>query len=94
MRKDSIKKFSAGAAGVSHDKLWGATEAWKGIERHANAVCTLKDVMAIVGKTLPAGRTVRVTFDPRFADFYAWRVLSDEPKLDTLYAFSDCSVIK
>jgi hypothetical protein len=56
--------------------------------------CTLKDVMAMVGKQLPAGKTVRVTFDPKFADFYAWRVLSDDPKLDTLYAFSDCSEIK
>ncbi|NVB82510.1 MAG: hypothetical protein HOV81_29290 [Kofleriaceae bacterium] len=94
VRKDSIKKFSAGVAGVAHDKLWGATEPWKGIEQHPTPVCKLKDVMAIVGRDLAPGKTVRVTFDPRFADFYAWRVMSDEPKLDALYAFSDCSLIK
>ena len=94
VRKDSIKKFGAGSAGVSHAKLWGATEPWKGVERHPTPVCKLKDVMAIVGRTLPAGKTVRVTFDPRFADFYAWRVMSDNPKIDALYAFSDCALIK
>lgn len=94
VRKDSIKKFGAGMAGVSHKQLWGATDPWEGIERHPVAQCTIKDVMALVGPTLPAGKTVRVTFDPRFADFYAWRVMSDELKLDTLYAFSDCAVIK
>jgi len=94
VRKDSIKKYGAGSAGVKHRDLWGATDAWEGVEQHPAPQCTIKDVMAIVGKQLPAGKTVRVTFDPKFADYYAWRVLSDNPKMDTLYAFSDCSVIK
>lgn len=94
VRKDSVKKYSAGSAGVSHSKIWGASEPWQGIERHPTADCSIKDVMALVAKELPAGKTVRVTFDPKFADFYAWRVLSDAPKIDRLYAFSDCSIIK
>ncbi len=94
VRKDSIKKYGAGSAGVKHRDLWGATDAWEGVEQHPAPQCTIKDVMAIVGKQLPAGKTVRVTFDPKFADYYAWRVLSDNPKIDALYAFSDCSVIK
>lgn len=94
IRKDSIKKYGAGVAGVKHSDLWGATDPWEGVEKHPEPQCKLKDVMAIVGKQLPAGKTVRVTFDPKFADYYAWRVLSDNPKIDTLYAFSDCSEIK
>ena len=94
IRKDSIKKYGAGSAGVRHSDLWGATDPWEGVEKHPEPQCKIKDVMAIVGKQLPAGKTVRVTFDPKFADYYAWRVLSDNPKIDTLYAFSDCSEIK
>ena len=94
VRKDSIKKYRAGMAGVSHKDLWGATEPWQGIERHPVPKCTIKDVMALVGKDLPKGKTVRVTFDPKFAEFYAWRVMSDELKIDTLYAFEDCAIIK
>jgi hypothetical protein len=94
VRKDSVKKYSAGSAGVSHNQIWGASEPWTGVEKHPAPTCKIKDVMAIVGPTLPKGKTVRVTFDPKFADFYAWRVMSDDPKIDTLYAFSDCSIIK
>ena len=35
-----------------------------------------------------------LTFDPKFADYYAWRVMSDEPKIDALYGFEDCALIK
>jgi ribosomal protein S27E len=94
VRKDSIKKYSAGGAGVSHRKMWGATKPWDGIEKHPTPTCAIKDVMALVGKTLPAGKTVRITFDPTFADYYAWHVISSDPKIDTQYAFSDCSVIQ
>lgn len=94
VRNDSIKKYGAGAAGVRHADIWGATDPWEGVEAHPEPKCKIKDVMAIVGKQLPAGKTVRVTFDPKFADYYAWRVISDNPKIDTLYAFSDCSVIQ
>ncbi len=94
VRKDSIKKYQAGPAGVNGKALWGATEPWDGIEKHPEPTCKIKDVMAIVGKQLPAGKTVRITFDPKFADYYAWRVINDDLKIDTLYAFSDCSVIK
>ncbi|MEZ4400965.1 MAG: hypothetical protein R3B06_13145 [Kofleriaceae bacterium] len=94
VRSDSVKKYGATASGVSHKRKWGATNAWEGVERHADATCGIKDVMALVAKELPAGKTARVTFDPKFADYYAWRVLVDNPKIDRLYAFSDCAVIK
>lgn len=93
-RKDSIKKYKPGSAGVNGKDLWGATDAWTGVERHPEPKCKIKDVMAIVGKTLPKGKTVRVTFDPKFADYYAWRVISSDPKIDTQYSFDDCSVIE
>jgi len=93
-RKDSINKFSPGSAGVSHKGIWGATDPWTGVAKIETPGCKIKDVMAIVGKTLPKGKSVRVTFDPKFADYYAWRVLSDNPKLDVQYSFEDCSVIE
>ena len=55
---------------------------------------TTKGARSFIFEQRLAGKTVRVTFDPKFADYYAWRVLSDNPKIDTLYAFSDCSEIK
>ncbi len=94
VRRDTIKKYNPGAAGVSHKQRWDATNQWEGVGTHAEAKCKVKDVMAIVGKTLPKGKTVRVTFDPKFAQFYAWRVMSSDPKIDTLYAFEDCSIIE
>ncbi len=95
VRKDSIKKFSFGPAGVSHKDLWGATEAWKEFKAPPVPKCGIKDVVKILnGQGLTGSKTVRITFDISFADFYAWHVIGEDPKIDALYAFEDCSLIK
>lgn len=94
-RANSVKKFSASARGVNQKGSWGWNDPVKDLEAHPTPKCSIKDVVALLGKQgLTAGKTVRITFDPKFADFYAWRVLGDDPKLDALFSWDDCSPIK
>jgi hypothetical protein len=94
-RANSVKKYSAVGNGISHKGRWGWNEPLKDLEAHPAPKCTIKDVVALLNKQgLTTGKTVRITFDPKFADFYAWRVIGEDPKLDALFSWEDCSPIK
>jgi hypothetical protein len=95
-RNDSVKKYALGASGINGKGKWGWNDPIKDMEAHPTPKCQIKDVMALLVKEgkLPQGKTVRVTFDPKFADFYAWHVLNEELSINTNYAWEDCSIIK
>jgi len=91
-REDSIKKFNFGPAGVDHKQLWGATDPWEGVVAPPLPTCGIKDVVKILnGRGLTGNKTVRITFDPQFADDLAWHVLGEDPKLDAYYSMADCA---
>lgn len=95
-RSDSVKKYSFTGSGIDGKWHGGWTDRIEGIEAPPVMKCQIKDVLALLTKdgTLPAGKTVRVTFDPKFDDFAEWHVLSDELKIDARYSWEDCSPIK
>ncbi len=91
-REDSVKEFVFGPSGVDYSRIVGATEPWTGVTAGPTVgACQIKDVIKLLA--LPAGKTVRVTFDPQFASHEAWHVLGEDPKLDAHYAMADCAVI-
>lgn len=95
-RNDSLKKYGFTAKGITNKGTWGWNDPIKDLEAHPVPKCLIKDVIALLVKdgTLKQGKTVRVTFDPKFADFYAWHVLSDDPAINANYSWDDCSLIK
>ncbi|MBP6836910.1 MAG: hypothetical protein KA190_06390, partial [Kofleriaceae bacterium] len=93
-RSDSVRKYGASATAVK-PKKYGWNDPVEGLEAHPAAVCTIKDLMnKLSAEGVIKDKPVRVTFDPKFADFYAWHVISSEPKLDALYSWDNCAVIK
>lgn len=94
VRSDSVRKYGLTASGVKPAK-YGWNDVVEGIEAHPEPQCKIKDVVEILKKQgLTSDKTVRITFDPKFADFYAWRVIGDDPKIDALFGWSDCQPIK
>jgi hypothetical protein len=95
VRSDSIKKYGFNTSGVNHKNRWGFTDVVEGIEAHPEPKCKVKDVVALLAKQgLTGSKTVRITFDPKFADYYAWRVIGSDPKMDALFSWDDCAPIK
>lgn len=91
-RDDSIKKFSFGPSGADHSAIWGATNKWKITATPSLPHCGIKNVVKqLVSKGLTGDKTVRVTFDPQFADSLAWHVLGEDPKIDAYFSMEDCS---
>jgi hypothetical protein len=94
VRSDSVRKYGLTASGVKPSR-YGWNDVYEGIEAHPEPQCKIKDVVALLGKQgLTGNKTVRITFDPKFADFYAWRVIGSDPKIDALFGWSDCQPIK
>jgi hypothetical protein len=94
VRSDSVRKYGLTASGVKPSQ-YGWNDVYEGIEAHPEPQCKIKDVVALLQKQgLTGDKTVRITFDPKFADFYAWRVIGSDPKIDALFGWSDCQPIK
>jgi hypothetical protein len=94
VRSDSVRKYGLSASGVKPAK-YGWNDVVEGIEAHPEPQCKIKDVVELLKKQgLSGDKTVRITFDPKFADFYAWRVIGSDPKIDALFGWSDCQPIK
>ena len=94
-RSDSIKKYRFSTTGVNAKGKYFWNDRIEEMKAPPVAKCTIKDVVALLTKEgLTAGKTVRITFDPKFADSHAWHVLGDDPKINAHYAWEDCSLIK
>jgi hypothetical protein len=101
VRKDSLKEYNLGMAGVRSDMMVGADEPWKGVRPPALPSCSIKQVAALMAdKGLVKGKTIRVNFDPQFArmsgapDVDSWHVVGEDPKIDMWLSMTDCAVTK
>ena len=93
-RSDSLRKYTASGDGV-RGKSWGWNEPVRDLEPHRTPACSIKQLL---GKLSSEGvlktPTVRVFFDPKFADFYAWTLFVEgEPKPKS-YSWENCEQIK
>jgi ribosomal protein L37E len=93
-REDSIKKFSFGPSGVDYSDIWGATDKWDLKDTPPLPHCGIKNVTKqLASKGLTGDKTVRITFDPQFAESWSWHVLGEDPKLDAYFSMEDCSPV-
>jgi hypothetical protein len=99
-RKDSVKDFVFGPAGVDYTRITGARERWQNIHPPQQPGCTIKQLAAVLAKDygLVAGKTVHVSFDPQFSSMLGpedgWHVIGEDPKITATFAMRDCSVFK
>ena len=91
-RKDSIKSFAFGPAGVDFtggNMVEGFDEP---IPADAKPLplprCGIKNVLKQV-KGLTGDKTVRVALDAN--DGWEWRVMGEDPKIDAYFSIDDCS---
>lgn len=100
-RKDSVKKFSFGGAGVSWSAITGVPRRWTEVHPPAAPGCSIKQVAELLhGRGLVAGKTVHLLFDPELNRMVgapaqdSWHVTSADPELDIWFSMADCSVTK
>jgi hypothetical protein len=94
-REDSIKKFSFGPSLIDYSARWDAINKWTVYEPEMPK-CSIKDlVKKLADKGLKGSKTVRITFDPShdWGDVQAWRVIGEDPKMDTHFSMVDCAEI-
>jgi hypothetical protein len=93
-RSSSLRKYTPTGSGMKSSS-WGWNEPVKDIEPHPTPACSIKQ---LVGKLHAEGKlpgpTVRITFDPKFADYYAWTVFTENPAKSTEYSWENCEPIK
>jgi ribosomal protein L37E len=95
LREDSIKKFSFGPSGVDYSDIWGASDKWELDGTPPTPHCGIKNVTKqLASKGLTGDKTVRITFDPQFADSWSWHVLGEDPKIDAYFSMEDCSPVE
>jgi hypothetical protein len=86
-RSNSIRKYGSNPKGLKTSS-WGWNAPVKDIEPHPQPQCTIKQLMGKLSPKAP----VRVMFEPKLADFYAWTVYgADKP---VSYSWQDCSRIE
>jgi hypothetical protein len=95
-RADTVKKYGLGPSGVDGKQLWDATDPWEGVEPHPTPNCSIKQVVEILAAEhgLAADKSVRISFDPQFAQGYEWHVIGEDPELNLKFSWADCSVVK
>jgi hypothetical protein len=94
-RKDSIKSFAFGPAGVDFtggNMVEGFDEPIPADAKpFPTPRCGIKNVLKQV-KGLSGDKTVRVTLGDH--DDWAWRVVGEDPKIDQYFSIDDCSPLK
>ena len=93
-RASSLRKYTAGSGGM-RARAWGWNSPVRDIEPHRTPACSIKQLLAkLSAEGVIKTPTVRVTFDPKFADFYAWTLFiagEDKPKS---YSWENCELIR
>jgi hypothetical protein len=93
-RASSLRKYNAGSNGMTA-KAWGWNKPVNDIEPHRIPACTIKQLMAKVSaEGIVKTPTVRVTFDPTFADFYAWTLYIEGAPKPLSFSWENCEPIK
>jgi hypothetical protein len=95
-RADTVKKYMLGPSGVDGKQIWDATDPWEGVEPHPTPSCSIKQVVEILAAEhgLEGDKTVRISFDPQFAQGYEWHVIGEDPELNLRFSWADCSIVK
>lgn len=94
-REDGIKKFSFGPSLIDYSQRWDAINKWTVFEPEAPK-CGIKELTKkLADKGLKGSKTVRIAFDPAhdWGDVQAWRVIGEDPKMDTHFSMVDCEEI-
>jgi hypothetical protein len=99
-RKDAIKDFSFGPAGVGYASVKGVRSRWTDVHPPHAPGCSIKQLVSILRTSygLTAGKTVKISFDPQTSSLFGpvdgWHVIGTDPAITMTFAMSDCSVIK
>jgi hypothetical protein len=101
VNKDSLKEFAFGPSGVNFSRMTGVLDPnkWQNAQPPAVPRCTIKQLaQSLASKGLTGSKTVRITYDQQFA-FAApaepsWRVMGDDPKIDSYFSMATCAPTK
>ena len=101
VNKDSLKEFAFGPTGVNFSRMTGVLDAkkWANATAPAQPRCTIKQLAQSLGaKGLTGSKTVRITYDQQFAFAGpaepSWRVMGDDPKMDSYFSMATCAPTK
>jgi hypothetical protein len=101
VNKDSLKEFSFGPAGVNFNRMTGVLDPtkWANATAPAQPGCTIKKLTQVLAaKGLTGSKTVRITYDQQFAFAGpaepSWRVMGDDPKIDSYFSMATCAQTK
>jgi hypothetical protein len=101
VNKDSLKEFAFGPSGVNFSGMTGVLDPKKWANAQAPALprCTIKQLaQSLSSKGLTGTKTVRITYDQQFAFAGpaepSWRVMGDDPKIDSYFSMATCAQTK
>jgi hypothetical protein len=99
--KDSIKEFVFGPNSINYNRITGVRDAkqWQDAKPLATPRCSIKQlVQSLKAKGLTGSKTVRVTYDAQFGFAGpaepSWRVIGDDPKIDSYFSMATCAQTK
>jgi hypothetical protein len=101
VNQDSLKEFAFGANGVNFSRMTGVRDPkeWASAEPPVRPRCTLKQLtQTLQAKGLTGSKTVRITYDQQFAFAGpaepSWRVIGEDPKIDSYFSMATCAKTK
>jgi hypothetical protein len=101
VNKDSLKEFSFGTTGVSFSGMTGVRDykQWADATPPVTPRCTLGQLTRLLAsKGLTGTKTVRITYDQQFAfggpAEPSWRVIGEDPKMDSYFSMATCAQTK
>ncbi|MGD0527091.1 MAG: hypothetical protein ABSE49_18250 [Polyangiaceae bacterium] len=101
VNKDSLKEFSFGPTGVNFSRMTGVLDPTKWANAKAPELprCTIKKLaQSLASKGLTGSKTVRITYDQQFAFAGpaepSWRVIGEDPKMDSYFSMATCAQTK
>ena len=99
VNKDSLKEFSFGQSNVSFSRMTGVLDPkqWADATPPALPQCSIKQLTKLLAaKGLTGSKTVRITYDQQFGGPAepSWRVISEDPKMDSYFSMATCTQTK
>jgi hypothetical protein len=93
-RSNSLREYNATGSGMKA-KARGWLQPVKDLEPHPTPACTIKQLLAkLQAEGIVKTPTVRVSFDPKFADFYAWTLFIEGAPKPLSFSWENCEPIK
>jgi hypothetical protein len=100
VREGTVKEFSFGSTGVDYSRAKTPLDRWTLTSTPSLPHCTIKQLAAsLASKGLTGKKMVRVSFDPQEDSLMkfpeqAWRVMGDDPKIDSYFSMATCKQLK